>query len=380
MANDKNFKVKNGLLAGRYLLSSGTATSGSEGYALSNAEYDSVSELVNARASDVYFKADGTKMFVTDNNFTTPPTGGINEYTLSTAWDITTRGSATFKGLSAACITLWFKDDGTRVYYVDNSDDTLYQADLSTAWSISTAGSSSASPADAGTLYRGSKLSSDGTKLYIGARDSNQIREWDLSTAWDVTTANVSADRTYTVSGVSLSQLSLAAFKDDGTKMYVVDTATSVFYQFSLSTAWDVSTASYDSVSFDVSSQDGGVFTLFWKDDGTKMYITGNDNDTIFQYSTALLTQTLDLSTGNTFSFTPSGATTVSFTNAPDSGTAVGFTVEVNGDGSAITWPSSVEWHLGTAPTATASKELYSFVTTDGGTTVYGRKAAENLA
>jgi hypothetical protein len=86
-------------------------------------------------------------------------------------------------------------------------------------------------------------------------------------------------------------------------------------------------------------------------------------------------TASLDLSTGTTFSFTPSGATTVSFTNPPASGNAIGFSVEINGDGSAITWPSSVKWHEATAPTATATKELYTFVTTDGGTTYYGRKA-----
>lgn len=90
-------------------------------------------------------------------------------------------------------------------------------------------------------------------------------------------------------------------------------------------------------------------------------------------------TDSLDLSTGNTFSFTPSGDTTVSFTNAPASGTATGFSVEVNGDGSTITWPSSVKWPTGTAPVATASKEVYAFVSTDGGTTYYGKKAAGDI-
>ena len=102
--------------------------------------------------------------------------------------------------------------------------------------------------------------------------------------------------------------------------------------------------------------------------------------DTVYQYSTVAYTQTLDLSTGSYFSFTPSGATTVSFTNAPASGKAVGFAVEINGDGSAITWPSSVKWPSGVAPTATASKEVYAFVTTDGGTSYYGKLAGSDIA
>ena len=93
-------------------------------------------------------------------------------------------------------------------------------------------------------------------------------------------------------------------------------------------------------------------------------------------------TQTLDLSTGHTFSITPTEALDVLFSNPPTSGIATAFTVEVNNSagGYALTWPSSVKWHLGTAPTATASKEVYTFITTDGGTTYYGKKAGENLA
>jgi len=92
-------------------------------------------------------------------------------------------------------------------------------------------------------------------------------------------------------------------------------------------------------------------------------------------------TKTLDLSTGHTFSFTPSEATDILFSNPPASGSATGFSVEINNSGGyALTWPSSIKWHLGTAPTATASKELYTFVTTDGGTTYYGKLAAGDIA
>ena len=93
-------------------------------------------------------------------------------------------------------------------------------------------------------------------------------------------------------------------------------------------------------------------------------------------------TQTLDLSTGHTFSITPTEALDVLFTNPPASGIATAFTLEVDNSagGYALTWPSSVKWHLGTAPTATASKEVYTFITTDGGTTYYGKLAGKDIA
>ena len=98
------------------------------------------------------------------------------------------------------------------------------------------------------------------------------------------------------------------------------------------------------------------------------------------QTGVAMAANDVDLSLGTYFTKTISGSTTLTFSNAPASGVAIGFAVEINGDGSAITWPSSVKWPSGTAPTATASKELYTFITTDGGTTYYGKKAAGDIA
>ena len=89
----------------------------------------------------------------------------------------------------------------------------------------------------------------------------------------------------------------------------------------------------------------------------------------------------VDISQANSFTYTPSGNTAINFTNPPASGTAIGFTLEViNTGGYTLTWPSSVKWHEATTPTATATKEVYAFITTDGGTTYYGKKAGENLA
>ena len=56
-------------------------------------------------------------------------------------------------------------------------------------------------------------------------------------------------------------------------------------YQYSLSTPWDISTASYDSKSKDVSSEDAYPYGLFFKPDGNKVYVMGTDTATIYQYS-----------------------------------------------------------------------------------------------
>jgi hypothetical protein len=91
--------------------------------------------------------------------------------------------------------------------------------------------------------------------------------------------------------------------------------------------------------------------------------------------------QTLDLSTGHTFSITPSAATTIAFTNPPASGVAMGFTLVVdNSGGHTLTWPSSIKFEGGTAPTTSSTKELYAFITIDGGTTYFGKKAGQDIS
>ena len=58
----------------------------------------------------------------------------------------------------------------------------------------------------------------------------------------------------------------------------------SFLYKVSAS-GWDVSTATYDTKNKDISSEDTDIQGIFFKPDGTKMYVAGGANDTIYQYS-----------------------------------------------------------------------------------------------
>jgi len=85
-------------------------------------------------------------------------------------------------------------------------------------------------------------------------------------------------------------------------------------------------------------------------------------------------TRTIDLESGNFFSATLDQACTFTFSNPAASGDFCGFALALtNGDAYTITWPASVDWVGGTAPTLTASGlDLLVFVTYDGGTTWLG--------
>jgi hypothetical protein len=92
---------------------------------------------------------------------------------------------------------------------------------------------------------------------------------------------------------------------------------------------------------------------------------------------------TLDLSTGNVFSDAPAANATYVFSNPPATGTAYGFTLKVTPSATVtLTWPASVDWPSGTAPTAPASgaTSVFVFYTQDGGTTYYGFLAGGAMA
>lgn len=84
-------------------------------------------------------------------------------------------------------------------------------------------------------------------------------------------------------------------------------------------------------------------------------------------------TRTFDLTTGNFFSVTIDQATTFTFSNPPASGDFGCFVMEVtNGSAFVITFPASVDFVGGVAPTLTAAGvDQLVFTTRDGGTTYF---------
>ena len=92
-------------------------------------------------------------------------------------------------------------------------------------------------------------------------------------------------------------------------------------------------------------------------------------------------TRTLDLTVANFFSATLNQACTFTFSNPPASGKFGCFVLELtNGAAFNITWPASVDWPGGSAPSLTASgKDQLVFTTRDAGTTWFGFLAGKDI-
>jgi DNA-binding beta-propeller fold protein YncE len=125
---------------------------------------------------------------------------------------------------------------------------------------------------------------SDGTKMYIIGASTDSVWSYTLSTAWDISTASWDAPaNAYFYVGAQESNPQGVFFKSNGTKMYIVGLTTRTVYEYNLSTAWNISTASYLQ-NFSVVAQGIGPQGIFFKDDGTKMYIIDNIKDAVLSY------------------------------------------------------------------------------------------------
>jgi uncharacterized protein YjbI with pentapeptide repeats len=96
-------------------------------------------------------------------------------------------------------------------------------------------------------------------------------------------------------------------------------------------------------------------------------------------------TLTLNLETSNIFTVSLNAAiTTLTISNPPASGSGGSFTLILTADGTAraVTWPASIKWAGGTAPTITSTSgkvDSFAFFTSDGGTNWQGYVGGQNF-
>ena len=275
-----------GLVTMALRISAATPPAGWTDPDLANASYDSVSFSVAGKDTaprKVLFKPDGTKMYVAGS-----VGKNVYEYDLITTWDIT---SATF--LQSFSVSteetdlrgLYFKSDGTEMYIIGSGGDEVNQYSLSAAWNVSTATFLQAFSVVAQEISpQGIFFRADGIKMYFVGISGDDVNEYTLSNAWDISTAS------YVQSFSVFSKATFVTdvvFNPNGSKMWVTGQVSDAIHQYSLSTAWDISTASYDSISFSVNAQEAAPQGFIFKPDGSKMYVVGTVGDAIYQYSTA---------------------------------------------------------------------------------------------
>ena len=107
-----------------------------------------------------------------------------------------------------------------------------------------------------------------------------------------------------------------------------------------------------------------------------------NYSETLAAQGNITGTHSFDLTNGNIQSATVTGDVTISFTNPPASGQVGTLTIFLTDGGDhTITWPGSVLWPGGSAPSLTSGgTDLLVFTTFDNGTNWYGALGGANFS
>jgi hypothetical protein len=243
-------------------------------------------------AGGIALKPDGSVMAVgsmsgTLNDF-------IIEYNLGTAFTINSNVTVSSSsgdnldvnppmgligGLSVA-------DDGSKVYSFGRSTNEVNRFDLSTAWDFGTGGSAQSNyntSSQITNVYDGF-VKNDGTEVYVIGYGPDNVYQYTLSTAHDLSTASLT--NTFDISAKSTVSGGIH-FHSEGYAFVVADSFGDKLHKYNLSTAWDVSTASFHSSSDSLNSKAATLSGVWFDDDWTYVFFTDQDGDDVYRINTA---------------------------------------------------------------------------------------------
>ena len=182
-----------------------------------------------------------------------------------------------------------FSNDGAKMFVVGGDvGKAVNEYTLSTHFDVSTATSTNVtfSVSDQDENPTGMAFSNDGVKMFVVGWNDEKINEYTLSTPFDLSTASYDGDpERFDVSGHEGLPTGMA-FSNDGTKMFVVGDDGNDISEYTLSTPFDVSTASYDDDErFSVLGQETSPTGMAFSNDGAKMFVVGWNEDNINEYT-----------------------------------------------------------------------------------------------
>lgn len=265
----------------------------------------------------LFFKSDGLRMYVSGPTPIKDNSAGsstIKQYTLGSAWDITTTTLdytlTVSSNTSDRLGNVVFSPDGLNLYvtvmknaYTTTVSNTIKKYTLSSAWDLSTA--TFANQLDLNFLYNyypvGLSFNSTGTRMFvspvgpIGVTEKSFILTFDLNVAWDITTATVTytSGVGYKFVGSNITPNRGLEFDSTGSNFYVC--STNSIAQYSTSNMWDVNNSSFVS-TYDITAQSNNLQSIRLSSNNSKLYLLSS-NTTVTKVLDYTLSVPSDLST-----------------------------------------------------------------------------------
>ena len=277
-----------------YVQSDGTLLGPFIFYDIASAAYSNKSFSVSSQETGpegLAFSSDGTKMYICGYL-----TDTVYQYSLTTAFDISTAAYASksfsLTSQQTAPLGLAFNPSGTKMFVCGSTPAIVSEYTLATAFDVTTAtfvDSFTVSSQDDNP--RDMAFSPDGTVMFIMGFSTDTVYQYSLSTGFDISTASY-ASKSLSVTAQESSPRGIAV-SSSGDRIFVVGQTQDRIYQYNMSSAFDLSTASYANINFSIQAQDTAPTSLVFSADGDKFYILGNTNNSVFQYSTSQSVQTV---------------------------------------------------------------------------------------
>lgn len=231
--------------------------------------------------NSMYFNETGDKLFLLSTN-----SDNIYEYALTTAFEIDTGyyvNEYVIKTWAYTPTEISFNRDGTKLFVIEQGHDEVYQLNISTPWDLGTLSYSGVkfSISSEATYPSGLAFSNDGMKMFMSGDGSDNIFQYSLSISFDLATA--SYDNITLKLEVDNRTMDFV-FSSDGLRLFTAGNDNDKIYQYNLTTAFRIDTATYSNKSFSVADQDLALTGIEISTDGTKIFVAGNISDTIYQY------------------------------------------------------------------------------------------------
>ena len=265
-------------------------------YSFANLQFKQSKDISEdtSRLRGIFIKPDGTRLYVTEDR--DPGAQNVIEYTLTTPFDVTTASNpkktllaVTEGGLVSVMDNphaIEFKPDGTEMYIIRSDGSTrvsIEQFRLSSPWDTTSISWSTFLNIKTGCFssiqQRGLDFKPDGTRVFVASQGNKKVGQYDLTTPWDISTATNQVCSSFDEEQVRNIQLSA-----DGNTLYLGGNEDDDIKRYSLAAPYDITSITLQATTFSVSSQTDKMRGFHFSSNFTKLYVTGDTLDTIYEY------------------------------------------------------------------------------------------------
>ena len=235
----------------------------------------------------IYVSPDGDYMYVVGEGG-----DGVDQYSLSIPYSITSASFVRFKSLSSQNLILqdvFFKPDGTVMYTLDDFYDRVNVYNLSTPWNVSTAVYSTFRALGTNNNIlspNGMTFSADGLYMYIYSSYLRYMHRFALATAWNISSATQTSS-SFPSTQITLSGASTGlAISADGTRLIITESNGDRILEYTLNTPYSITSTSFIG-SLSIVNDTNFPTGCNWSSDGKYLYVVSSSpTDSVHRYET----------------------------------------------------------------------------------------------